>query len=241
VSRERRSAPVALALATGLVAWGVVAPRLPSRWHPVPHAVLGAALAALTHAPLGLRPPALWSGVRLGLAAAAPVALGVAASTALPPVRKAMAERDLPDALARWLVLGIPVGTVWSEEAAYRAALGTLAADAFGPAGGRLLQSTAFGLSHVAGAARPATSNPDARGTGEPVVPTVLATGAAGWLFAWLYERSGSLAAPMLAHLAINEAGAVAALAVQHWLRADGSTPRSRENGGFGVCSPSPA
>ena len=37
----------------------------------------------------------------------------------------------------------------------------------------------------------------------------------AGWLFAWLYERSGSLAAPMLAHLAINEEGAVAALAVQ--------------------------
>ena len=94
---------------------------------------------------------------------------------------------------------------MWSEEAAYRAALGTVAADAFGPTGGRLLQSAAFGLSHIA----------DARGTGEPVVPTVLVTGAAGWLFAWLYERSGSLIAPMLAHLAVNEAGAVAALAVQ--------------------------
>ena len=44
---------------------------------------------------------------------------------------------------------------------------------------------------------------------------TVLVTGVAGWAFAWLYERSGSLLAPMLAHLAINEAGAVAALAVQ--------------------------
>ena len=38
---------------------------------------------------------------------------------------------------------------------------------------------------------------------------------AAGWMFAWLYAKSGSLAAPMLAHLAINEAGAVAALAVR--------------------------
>ena len=208
----------ALALATGLVAWSVVAPRLPSRWHPVPHAVLGAALVALTRAPLGLRPPALWSGVRLGLSAAAPVALGVAASTALPPVRKAMAERDLPDAVTRWLVLGIPLGTVWSEEAAYRAALGTLAVDAFGRVGGRLLQSAAFGLSHVA----------DARGTGEPVVHTVLATGAAGWLFARLYERSGSLVAPMLAHLAVNEAGAVAALAVQHRWRRGVSRTASR-------------
>jgi uncharacterized protein len=60
-------------------------------------------------------------------------------------------------------------------------------------------------LSHIA----------DARSTGKPVVPTVLVTGLAGWVFGWLYERSGSLIAPMLAHLAVNEAGAVAALAVQ--------------------------
>ena len=131
--------------------------------------------------------------------------LGVAAATALPPVRAAMAERELPDAAARWLLLRIPLGTVWAEEAAYRAALGTVATEAFGPTGGRLLQSAAFGLSHIA----------DARATGEPVIGTVVVTGVAGWLFARLYERSGSLAAPMLAHLAINEAGAVAALAVQ--------------------------
>jgi membrane protease YdiL (CAAX protease family) len=43
----------------------------------------------------------------------------------------------------------------------------------------------------------------------------VVATAAAGWAFDWLYRRSGSLLAPMLAHLAINEAGAVAALVVQ--------------------------
>ena len=44
---------------------------------------------------------------------------------------------------------------------------------------------------------------------------TVLVTGVAGWMFGWLADRSGSLAAPMLVHLAINEAGAVAALMVQ--------------------------
>jgi hypothetical protein len=44
---------------------------------------------------------------------------------------------------------------------------------------------------------------------------TVVVTGLAGWLFGWLAQRSGSLAAPMLAHLAINEAGALAALAAQ--------------------------
>jgi uncharacterized protein len=195
----------ALALAAILVGWSLMVPRLPPRWHPVPHAVLGTALAAITRAPLGLRPPALWSGLRLGLAVAAPVALGVAGTTALPPVRVAMAEQELPEAAVRWLLLRIPFGTVWAEEASYRAALGTVAAAAFGPTGGRLLQSAAFGLSHIA----------DARATGEPVVGTVVVTGLAGWLFGWLHERSGSLAAPMLAHLAVNEAGAVAALTMQ--------------------------
>jgi membrane protease YdiL (CAAX protease family) len=193
-----------LSLAALLVAWSLVVPRLPSRWHPVPHAVVGTALAALTRAPFGFRRPG--AGLRFGLGAAAPVVLGVAAATALPRVRQEMAGRDLPDGILRWLLLGIPLGTIWSEEAAYRGALGTVAADAFGTTGGRFVQAAAFGLSHVA----------DARSTGEPVVPTVLVTGVAGWVFGWLYERSGSLIAPMLAHLAINEAGAVAALAVQN-------------------------
>jgi membrane protease YdiL (CAAX protease family) len=56
---------------------------------------------------------------------------------------------------------------------------------------------------------------PDARAAGEPVLGTVLVTGVAGWCFGWLYDRTGSLAAPMLAHLAINEAGAVAAVLVR--------------------------
>ena len=67
------------------------------------------------------------------------------------------------------------------------------------------MQAIAFGLWHI----------PDARKAGEPIVGTVLVTGLAGWVFGWLAERSGSLLAPMLAHLAVNEAGAVAALAVQ--------------------------
>jgi membrane protease YdiL (CAAX protease family) len=116
-----------------------------------------------------------------------------------------MGDRALPSRPAHWLGVEIPLGTVWSEETAFRGALSTVAAQAFGPAGGRLLQSATFGLTHV----------PDARGTGETVAGTVLATSAAGWVFALLAERSGSLLAPMLAHLAINEAGAIAALVLQ--------------------------
>jgi membrane protease YdiL (CAAX protease family) len=188
----------AVGLAAGLVAWsGLVAPRVPPRALVPLHAAGSAGLVAVVNE--------LWRGLRLGVVAAAVVSAGVAAATALPRVREAMAERELPEPVTGWLLIRIPVGTVWSEEAAFRGALGTLAAEAFGRRWGRLLQATAFGLSHVA----------DARGAGEPIVGTVLVTGAAGWAFGWLHSRSGSLLAPMLAHLASNEAGAVAALAVQ--------------------------
>ncbi|CAM4000820.1 CPBP family intramembrane glutamic endopeptidase [Mycobacterium senriense] len=165
----------------------------------------GGLLVLLTRAPLGLGPPRLWAGLRLGSLAAFSTASGVAATTLLPPVRRSMADRDPPATAPDWLLLRIPVGTVWSEESAFRGALATAGSAAFGARGGRLLQAGAFGLSHIA----------DARATGEPVIGTVLVTGIAGWLFGWLADRSGSLAAPMLAHLAINEAGAVAVLAVQ--------------------------
>jgi membrane protease YdiL (CAAX protease family) len=203
----------ALTLAGSLVAWSFTAGlQHPWRRHPVAQAAVGTALALTTRAPLGLRPPSLQSGMRLGGAVATAVAAGVVAASALPRVRSVMADRPLPEGVGRWLALEIPLGTVWSEETAFRGALAVVATGAFGPVGGRLLQATAFGLSHI----------PDARAAGEPVAGTVAVTGLAGWLFGWLAQRSGSLAAPMLAHLAINEAGALAALVTQR--RSAGST-----------------
>lgn len=193
----------AAALAGLVLAWSAIKLRIPPRWNPLPQAVFGTAMVLLARPPLGLRPPALWAGLRWGGAAAVPVLASVAAATAIPAVREAMTGVRPPDA-GRWLLLRIPIGTVWAEEAAYRAAAGTAAERAFGLRVGRLVAAATFGLSHI----------PDARSSGTPVIGTVLVTGAAGWLFSWLYDESGSLAAPMIAHLAVNEAGAVAALAV---------------------------
>ena len=123
----------------------------------------------------------------------------------LPAVRSGMVARDLPEPGWKWLSVQIPLGTVWSEETMYRGALRAAAQDAFGPELGNLVQASAFGLSHIV----------DARDSGEPVIGTVLVTGAAGWVFGRLAARSGSLLAPVLAHLAINEAGAVAAMLLQ--------------------------
>lgn len=196
----------AMGLAAALVGWSFTAGLAhPWRRHPVVQAALGTALAAAARAPLGLRPHQVRSGLRLGGAVAGLIAAAVVAGTALPRVRAGMAQRQLPQRPGHWLAVEIPLGTVWSEETAFRGALAALAAGGFGPTGGRLVQAAAFGLSHV----------PDARETGTPVLGTVALTGLAGWVFAWMAERSGSVLAPMFAHLAINEAGALAALAVQ--------------------------
>ncbi|WP_196771284.1 CPBP family intramembrane glutamic endopeptidase [Mycobacterium intracellulare] len=203
-ARRSRQA-FALSLAATLVGWSFVGPRLPARWRVALQAGVGGALVLVTRAPLGLGPPRLGAGLRLGSAVAFSAASTVAATTRLPPVRQSMAVREPPASVPDWLLVRIPVGTVWSEESAFRAALATVGSAAFGRRGGRLLQAIAFGLSHI----------PDARATGESVAATVLVTGIGGWLFGWLADRTGSLAAPMLAHLAINEAGAVAVLAAR--------------------------
>ncbi|HWF69456.1 MAG TPA: CPBP family intramembrane glutamic endopeptidase [Mycobacterium sp.] len=195
----------ALLLAAALVGWSFVWPRVPARGRLPLQAGLAGLLVVLSRPPLGLRPPRLWAGLRLGLAAGAAAATGVVAVTSVPAVRLSMAGRELPASASSWLAVQIPVGTVWAEEAAFRAALAAVAGRAYGASGGQLLQAVAFGLSHIA----------DARATGEPVLPTVLATGGAGWIFGWLAERSGSLSAPMVAHLAINESAAAAALTIQ--------------------------
>lgn len=196
----------AIGLAAALVGWSFTAGiDKPWRRHPVAQAALGTTLALAVRAPLGLRPPGSSAGLKLGMPVAAVVAAVVAAGVAVPGVRAAMGDRDLPEHPAHWLGVEIPLGTVWSEETAFRGALAVAAAGAFGPTGGRALQALAFGLTHI----------PDARATGEPALGTVAVTGLAGWGFALMAERSGSLLAPVLAHLAINESGALAALAVR--------------------------
>jgi len=195
----------ALSLAAALVYWSFVSSRLPAAWRTPVQAGLGALLVLVSRAPMGLCPPRLWAGLRLGSAAGALAATAIAATTTVAPVRRSMSVRELPASVRYWVLLGIPVGTVWAEEAAFRAALATAGCAAFGAKGGLVLQASTFGLFHIA----------DARATGQPLVGTVMVTGVAGALFGWLTERSGSLAAPLLVHLAINEAGAVAAVAVQ--------------------------
>lgn len=198
----------ALLLAAAVAGWNyVAAPRVPERVRAPLHTALALALVRITGADPGLCPPAVWRGLRVGGAAAAVACAAVAVTTSSPRVRAGMAARETPVPAAQWVGYRIPFGTVVPEELVFRAALSTCAAKAFGVQGGRLVQAATFGLSHVA----------DARAASEPILGTVLVTGAAGWVFGWLADHSGSVAAPMLAHLAVNEAGAIAALTVRRF------------------------
>ncbi|GFG74385.1 Rv0804 family intramembrane glutamic endopeptidase [Mycobacterium botniense] len=196
----------ALSLASVLIGWSFVSPYLPMRWRVPMQAGLGGLLVLVTRTSLGLTPPKLWAGLRLGSAAAVLAGVAVGVMTSVRRVRLAMSAREPFTSAPVWLGWQIPWGTVWAEEAAFRGALSSVGMAAFGPTGGRILQAGAFGLSHVI----------DARAHGEPVAATVLATGIAGWVLGWFAERSGSIAAPMLAHLVLNETAAAAVLTIRH-------------------------
>lgn len=110
----------ALSLAAGLVGWSLVSPRLPAPWRIPLQAGLGSVLVLVTRATMGLWPPRLWAGLRLGWAAGAAAATAIAATTPVPMVRLSMSARELPASVPVWLVWHIPGGTVWAEEAAFR-------------------------------------------------------------------------------------------------------------------------
>ena len=98
------------------------------------------------------------------------------------------------------VLVAIPFGTVVLEELAFR---GTL----LGLLRGRLstpvavgVTSVVFGLWHIKGVLH----DPAGGMAWGAVVGTVAATTTAGVAFAWLRLRSGSLLAPILAHIATN-------------------------------------
>ena len=152
-------------LAAALVGWsGLVAPRLPPRWLVPVHAALGASARRVHRCAARAAPAALSARAAAGPSGGGRgVRSGGGVHGRARRAARRWPMRELPRPAVGWLLVRIPIGTVWSEEAAFRGALGTVAAQAFGPRWGRIVQAAAFGLSHVA----------DARGAGESVIGTV--------------------------------------------------------------------
>jgi uncharacterized protein len=187
------------------------------RWYPVVNAgaaaaTLGAAAASgLTAGDLGLRRDRLRAGLRCGSAAAAPVVAAFGLAALVPATRPLLDDQRVAGLdrrqLAYQVLLRIPVGTVGWEEIAFRgvlhAALRRVLAEPVAVAVG----SAVFGLWHIRPTAEALAVNRLAasRGARITAVSAVAAgTAGAGALLTLLRERSGSLAAPVLVHLAAN-------------------------------------
>jgi uncharacterized protein len=168
-------------------------------------------------------------GMVWGAIAVAVVSIGMALGVAVPRLHPLFADERAMGAtgldVAHKSLVEVPLGTVLLEEVVFRSVLlGLLTATAselalpsplaWGVTGSALL----FGLWHVLPAlemhdahsltSRMGSSHLARAGT---VAATVLATGAAGVVFAMLVVWSGSLLAPMGLHWATNATGSIAA------------------------------
>ncbi|MET0147296.1 MAG: CPBP family intramembrane glutamic endopeptidase [Ilumatobacteraceae bacterium] len=180
-----------------------------------------ASAAGLGTEELGLARRHFASGARWGGAAFASVTAVVVGAAAV-PATSGLFDDDRADIgigeLVVDVVLRIPVGTVLVEEVVFRGAILGLLCRLTSVRRAVLGSSLMFGVWH----ALPAWTSKDdnsnvavvadsAHGGVLVVVGTVLATTVAGVVFCWLRRRSGSLLAPILAHLATNIVPLVAA------------------------------
>lgn len=160
------------------------------------------------------------AGAAYGLGFAAFVAVVFSAALSLPAVREAMlasAPTQYPRPM--WLFAAfviVPFGTVLFEELLFRGLLWQFIAARSTQVTALWLTSVLFALWHV-----PAVLvGHGAAGSNLPLpaalAGTLVATFAAGLLFGFLRLRSGSLLAPVLAHVATNSLGFLALLAITY-------------------------
>ena len=221
-SRPVRGGPEAAAALT--LAYSFVVNRLvPTIWY-VPANVAAAAAFVLgarglgaSWTDIGVRRERLGRGVRVGLAAAIPIAAVVAAGVAVPATRRYFADQRVigigPGATAFDVLIRIPVGTALSEELIFRGALLGVLLRHRTPITAVAISSMMFGLWHVIPTLDTLHLNPvgdlvegSTLRTAGAVIGAAAVTTAAGFGFSWLRLRANSVVAPIIAHGALNMA-----------------------------------
>ena len=180
----------------------------------------------LTRADLGLERSRERSGLLWGAIAFALVAVVVIIGALLPATSDFL--HDTRAEVPWWrlifeVVIGIGLLTVVPEELLFRGVLQGSAVRMWGTLRGLVVASSLFGLWHVLPTLSTAGGNSefakaDATLLGKLalVAGAVLTTAVAGAIFGWLRLRSGSIIAPMIAHLSTNGVALVVAWVVLH-------------------------
>jgi uncharacterized protein len=184
-----------------------------------------ARLLGLDRTQLGLHRDHVPAGYRWGLGTVAVVVAVYSAGVLLPATRPAFRDSrydlPLPQVLLTAFVV-IPLGTVVSEEIAFRSVLWGALTRHSRPWQVLATTSVLFGLWHVLPAWDLAHTNQGVSdavgGHGEVVVvaATVVLTALGGVVFGELRRRTGSVLAPACAHWATNALGVLFGLVSRH-------------------------
>jgi uncharacterized protein len=222
-------AAVTVAVGVVLTLWNNVVHLHPTLggWAFIPaNVALAAALlwigrrAGLGWAALGLDRERLRGGVALGAAWVAVVAVALAVALAVPALRPLLEDGRFEGHSGLGFVwhafVRIPLGTALLEEVAFRSVFLALLTALVGTGRAVAVSSAVFGLWHIRPGWGMLTANAanavDAGAVGVGgLAGTVVVTGLAGVGFCWLRLRSGSLAAPLVAHAGMNGLATLAA------------------------------
>ena len=224
--RRGGDARYAAALGAGLAAYNNLAGllRCPEKWYPAANlgatgAVLATAAATgLTATDLGLRRDRLAGGARSAGLPSAALGAGWLILAAVPATRPVLGDRRITGLSGRDVayqaMVRIPVGTVLWEETAFRGVLQASLSRILPCPAALAVTSGVFGIWHIRPTIDALRVNQVAasrRARLGSVAGAVAVTAGAGLLLSGLRERSGSLAAPMLVHLAANSGAVLAA------------------------------
>ena len=177
-------------------------------------------------AELGLGREHWKSGAGYALAAVTVVGSVIAIGVLLPMTRPMFLNNNyatISGALIASMII-IPLQTVIPEELAFRGVLHGALNRAWGFRGVAAAGSLLFGLWHIATSMGLTASNVGFTrlfgggvvGMLIGIVGAVLVTAAAGFVFTWLRNRSGSIISPIALHWSLNGMGALAAALVWH-------------------------
>jgi len=204
----------------------------PARYDWVPVSLLVAALVLIawstgaTRADLGLDPADMPAGVRYGAGAAGIILLVLIMAAVIPAANGFLHDSRAQISGGRLLYeLAVPILllTAVPEEFAFRGVLLGSALRMWGPWRASLITSALFGLWHVAPTLHTMSDNAAVAGASASlagqvlvVLGSVAVTFLAGLVFCWLRLRSGSLIAPLMAHVATNGLALTVAWLIAH-------------------------
>jgi CAAX protease family protein len=223
-------AAVELAASAALLVWNAAINRavpapayVPANLAVAGLSVLAASRRRVPAADLGLGRDQLAPGLRVGLAATAPVAAVVGLGATLPSTRRFfLDERGTTGGTGYVLyhtLVRIPFGTAVAEETLFRGSLLGLLLQRHSRARAATVSSVLFGLWHVLptletlrlNQAAGAAARDDPARTVGAVLASVAVTAVAGLGFSWLRFRGDSVVAPAVVHAALNSSAFVAA------------------------------